>query len=231
MTVDGAARRSERAAVTRAWDAEYVAGRYQDEPPVAFVDDIVAAARSFGVESGLYIGCGNGRNYIPLVNAGLDLVGIDISAAAIAQLRERAPNRTNRLLCADLEGLTAGAYDLVIGIQVFQHGDRAQAHAHIRSAQRRIARGGLMAVRVNAVGTDLVYRHERTGAAADGSFTARYLEGPKSGLRIYFFAREGLSGLFAEEFTSVLELRTQATAHEGTGQGFWLQWEGIWRRN
>jgi hypothetical protein len=73
--------------VAAAWDAEYAAGRYVGEPPVAFARDILAAAR----QAGLYIGCGNGRNYLPLVVGGLDLTGLDISATAIAQLSARAP--------------------------------------------------------------------------------------------------------------------------------------------
>lgn len=32
----------------RAWDAEYAAGRYVDDPPVGFVEDIVAAAKDAG---------------------------------------------------------------------------------------------------------------------------------------------------------------------------------------
>lgn len=43
-----------------AWDAEYASGRYEGEPPVGLVDDIVAAAKNAGTGSGLYIGCGNG---------------------------------------------------------------------------------------------------------------------------------------------------------------------------
>jgi SAM-dependent methyltransferase len=117
-----------------AWDAEYAAGRYSCEPPVAFTGDILAAARQAGLTRGLYIGCGNGRNYLPLVAGGLDLTGVDISAAAIAQLAARAPDRADRLVCGDLGALpAAAAYPVVIGIQVFQHGDRAAAHAHIRA--------------------------------------------------------------------------------------------------
>jgi hypothetical protein len=92
-----------------AWDTEYRAGRYRDEPPVTFTQDILAAARETGPDRGLYIGCGNGRNYLPLVAAGLDLTGLDISAAAIAQLASRAPGRRDRLIRGDLTALPAGA--------------------------------------------------------------------------------------------------------------------------
>jgi hypothetical protein len=59
-----------------AWDAEYAAGRYRREPPVGFTADIVVAATARRLHRGLYIGCGNGRNYVPLRDAGLDLVGL-----------------------------------------------------------------------------------------------------------------------------------------------------------
>ena len=39
------------------------------------------------------LGSCNGRNYLPLVAGRLDLTGLDISAAAIAQLADRAPGR------------------------------------------------------------------------------------------------------------------------------------------
>src|ERR1700684_3664809 len=77
--------------VAAAWDAEYGAGRYRGEPPVAFTEDILGAARVSGLPRGLSLGCGTGRNYLPLVAGGLDLTGLDISATAIAQLAVRAP--------------------------------------------------------------------------------------------------------------------------------------------
>src|SRR5438093_1506138 len=71
--------------VVRAWNAEYARGRYDNEPPIAFVNDILEAAHKLQLigARGLYVGCGNGRNYVPLVAGGLDLVGIDISELAI----------------------------------------------------------------------------------------------------------------------------------------------------
>src|SRR5450756_2776975 len=106
----------------RAWDAEYASGRYEGEPPVGFVEDIAAAAKDAGTGSGLYIGCGNGRNYIPLTEAGLDLTGLDISATAISQLAGRLPERRDRLVTGDLSALPAGQrFPLVVAIQVMQH--------------------------------------------------------------------------------------------------------------
>jgi hypothetical protein len=84
---------SEPGRAAASWDAEYAAGRYAGEAPVAFTRDILAAARRATVSSGLYTGCGNGRNYLPLVAGGLDLTGLDISPAAITQLAARAPGR------------------------------------------------------------------------------------------------------------------------------------------
>jgi len=80
-----------------AWDAEYRAGRYQDEPPVACTHDILGAARRAGVTRGLYVGCGNGRNYLPLVADGLDLTGLE---SHLAQDGLTAPRQAIRATCA-----------------------------------------------------------------------------------------------------------------------------------
>jgi hypothetical protein len=213
-----------------AWDVEYGAGRYRDEPPLPFVDDVLSAVRAhelLGAE-GLYVGCGNGRNYLPLVQSGLDLVGLDVSAAALAQLAERAPGRRSRLIHGELSARPAGAtYAVVVGIQVFQHGDRAGAHEHIRAAQARLARGGLFCLRVNAVGTELEYDHDVVDRDRDGGFTVRYLAGPKRGLLIHFFAESELEALFAG-YEIVLGPRLSQTWREPPERGQWSQWEAIY---
>ena len=212
------------------WDAEYAAGRYVGEPPVAFVDDILAAARQRGLRHGVYVGCGNGRNLLPMLDAGLDLIGLDVSAEAIGQLRRHRPDRAGKLLVGDLSALPANArYDLLIGIQVFQHGTREQAHRHLRAAAERVGPGGLLCVRVNSIDTDVVYEHEeieRDGA----SFTVRYLDGPKAGLDIHFFTAAELAAVVGEQFATVLPLRSHSTVRPAPGQGRWTQWEGIWQR-
>lgn len=219
-------------AVAQAWDGEYAGGRYRNEPPLPFVGDILAAAREHDLlgGDGLYIGCGNGRNYLPLVDGGLDLVGLDVSAAALAKLAERAPGRSERLIHGDLRALPPSAsYRLVIGIQVFQHGDRATANAHVRAAQARLEPGGLFCLRVNAVGTELEYAHEVVELDPDGGFTVRYLAGPKAGLDVHFFAETELGELFAR-YEPVLRPRLDRTWRTPPTRGQWSQWEAIWRK-
>ncbi|OIQ80218.1 tellurite resistance protein TehB [mine drainage metagenome] len=214
------------------WELEYAQGRYLDEAPVEFVSDILAACSVAGLigNAGLYVGCGNGRNLLPLVLGGLDLVGLDISATAIAQLRERLPGRADRLVVGDLGVLPFDlTYPMVIGIQVFQHGTREATHEHIRAAQARTDIGGLFCLRVNAIGTDIHQSHEVV-EKTDSGFTIRYTSGSKNGLNVHFFAATELHDLFADKFEPVLPLRLHSTPRKTPGLGQWSQWEGIWRR-
>jgi hypothetical protein len=212
--------------VEASWDGEYAAGRYVGEDAVGFVDDI-AAACPHGTRA-LYVGCGNGRNFVPLLDAGLDLVGLDISRAAIDVLRARVPGA--RLVHGDVSALPdEEEFDAVIGIQVFQHGSRATAHDHIARAQWRVRPGGLFCIRVNAVGTDVWPDYELVEAHDDGGFTVRYRSGPKRGLEIHFFSALELDTVFAG-WAAMLPPRLSSTRREPPAPGQWSQWEGIWRR-
>ena len=107
------------------WDAEYRGGRYAEEPPVAFVDRILSMLEGSALRSsaGLYVGCGNGRNYLPLADAGLRLYGLDLSAESLRQLAARNPALSERLICADFRTWHSPCrFGYVIAIQAFQHG-------------------------------------------------------------------------------------------------------------
>ena len=91
------------------WDDEYRHGRYELDPPLPFVQEILTTLQAHGEiwhEVGLYVGCGNGRNYLPLIDAGANLHGLDISEKAIQGLAERRP--ANELLAR-----TRDEFDLV----------------------------------------------------------------------------------------------------------------------
>ena len=227
--VHGPVPASDLSATAASWDAEYAAGHYAGDPPVGFIRDVIAAAAQRGLQHGLYVGCGNGRNMIPLLNAGLDLTGLDISRQAIAHLRVQRPDRAGQLIIGDLGALPPAArYDLVVGIQVFQHGTRAQAHRHLAAAAARVRPGGLLCVRVNAAGTDIEHAHRRFEEHGDGSFSVRYLGGPKAGLDIHFFAAAELAAVVGGAFDPVLPPRPHVTWRTPPGRGQWSQWEALW---
>ncbi|MDP9296591.1 MAG: hypothetical protein M3O88_07875 [Actinomycetota bacterium] len=83
---------------------------------------------------------------------------------------------------------------------------------------------------MNAVGTDVAPAHEIVEQGEDGSFTVRYLDGPKRGLDVHFFSRTELELLLGAEFDAVVPLRPQVTWRLEPETGQWTQWEAIWRR-
>src|SRR5204862_6241363 len=77
---------------------------------------------------GLYVGCGNGRNFLPLVDAGLALVGLDVSPEALRQLAARRPDQAGRLHPGDfLTFVPSAPIAYVIALQVLQPGRRPDA--------------------------------------------------------------------------------------------------------
>lgn len=66
--------------------------------------------------------------------------------------------------------------------------------------------------------------------SSDGSFTAHYLDGPKTGLFVHFFSRRSLEALFAVGFDPAVPMRISVTRRELPETGQWSQWEAIWCR-
>jgi SAM-dependent methyltransferase len=212
-----------------AWDAQYSDGRYVGDPPEPFVAEILTAADRLGLSRGLYVGCGNGRNILHLIDEGLDLRGIDISHEAIRQLRAARPELSARFSVGAIDSLaSAETFQIVVGIQVFMFGTREQAHRHLNEAKRRVEPGGLLCLRANAVGTDVWPSHHVSERHDDGSFTVVYESGPKAGLSVHFFSRVELEDLFVgwePVFGPEVDSRKR-----NTGPGQWSQFEAIWRR-
>ncbi len=218
------------------WDAEYRRQRYVDEPPLPFVKtiiEILKADRAAADGIGLYVGCGNGRNYIPFVDAGLDLFGLDISTEALNGLLQRRPTLSpGRLLCDDFRTFKSPVpkLDYVIAIQVFQHGGESDVAAYFENAAAMLRSGGLLCLRVNSASTDVYHAHTIVERHPLGGFTVRYEAGPKSGLSIHFYSGPELTQRLGQAFVPVGELREQVNRRPAPQSGSWAQWETIWRR-
>jgi len=214
------------------WDQEYRSGRYVDAPPLAFVEDIVTMLRDEpGVRGGvgLYIGCGNGRNYLPLVDAGLRIYGLDLSLEALRQLAAR--RSALPLICGDFRGFAAsGGLSYVVAIQVFQHGTAADVATYFSNVRTALRPGGLFFCRVNSASTQIFHRHTLLERGGHGGLTIRYDAGPKEGLAIHFYSRQELGELTADGFEPVRAPCEQIIERTPPQTGFWAQWEAVWRR-
>jgi len=92
----------------------------------------------------LDVGCGNGKMLAPLVRAGFDVVGIDISRGALLTLAEQ------KIVRADARRLPfkENAFGAAVCYDVLQHlleGERAEAAEELR---RVLAPGGLLFIQV-----------------------------------------------------------------------------------
>ena len=216
------------------WDTEYDKGRYVEDPPLPFVAEILAALEDeprLRGGLGLYVGCGNGRNYLPLVDAGLRLCGLDFSLTALRQLAARRPARRLPLICGDFRSFTSGRpVGYVVAIQVFQHGTEADAATYFDRVKTFLHPGGLFFLRVNSVSTQVFHRHTVLDRNERGGATVRYDAGPKRGLAVHFYAREELADLTSEAFEVVVAPREDVIMRSPPQTGFWAQWEAIWRR-
>ena len=224
----------ESRAVSRSWDDEYRRGRYRAEPPIPFARRIVDVLRDrpeiIGGK-GLYVGCGNGRNYVPLVDAGLDVIGLDSSEEALKQLRARHPRVAPKLIQADfLDFDSDRMFDYIVAIQVFQHGTEETVRGMFAHAAALLRGGGRLFVRVNSATTDVYHAHRVVERNDEGGFTVRYDGGPKAGLAVHFLSRGELEGILAPWFTALVPATEQTNRREAPQRGSWAQWEGVWIR-
>ena len=222
--------------LSQAWDASYREGRYGAEPPLGFTADIIRELKrnpSVMNGRGLYAGCGNGRNYVPLMEAGLDVVGLDVSRVALNQLSRGLPRCSALLHHGDfLDYLQDAPFQYVIAIQVFQHGDMSRARQYFAKASSLLERGGLLFLRVNASDTQVHHGHDVIEKNDTGGFTVRYNEGPKKGLDVRFFSKEDLFDLVGTNgMSAVNELKNVTAKRLPPCTGSWSQWEMIARKD
>ena len=214
------------------WDDEYRRGRYADAPPIPFVAQILAVLqRRRAVGAGLYVGCGNGRNYLALVEAGLTLYGLDLSAQALQMLATRQPTLAPYLICGDFRRFQCPRpISYLIAIQVFQHGSMADVTTYFERVRALLPPGGLFFLRVNSVATQILHVHSIVERTALGGITIRYHEGPKRDLPVHFYSREELEALASGAFRPIAEPHEDFTRRVAPQTGSWAQWEMIWER-
>lgn len=214
--------------MANAWDAEYRTGRYVKAPHLAFAEEIVSEVkkkRSIFNSHGLYVGCGNGRNYVWLSKAGLDIIGLDVSEVGLKQISVREPWLAGKLVHGNFTDYD-GRFGYIISIQSFQHGNKSVTDDYFHRAAGMLEHNGLLFVRVNASDTDVLYNHsivEKT----NGGFTVLYNDGPKTGLQIHFFSKDELEEVVRDSGLRMLQPPKKVVIERTKKRGSWSQWEMV----
>ena len=218
---------------SKQWDKEYENGRYRNDSPIKFVSkikEIIEKSQNHSKGNGLYIGCGNGRNYIPLVRSCLNIVGIDISHVAIKQLSEKVPKFSDKLQCVDFADYSsAEPFDYIISIQVFQHGTEEQIRKYFEKTLQLLKSGGLLFLRVNSVSTEIHFKHIVIETNSNGGFTIQYMDGPKKDLNIHFYSLQELNKL-CKDFDCIIPPYEDITKRIHPKTDTWSQWELVLRK-
>lgn len=103
----------------------------------------------------LELGCSSGAVISGLVGYGIDAEGVDISASSKALA---APEIQPRIHVGDLlEMDLERRYDLVMGLDVFEHLNPNKLQAYLAALVDRLAEGGLLFANIPAYGDDEVF--------------------------------------------------------------------------
>ena len=206
--------------VSSHWDKEYAAGMYKNEKPIKYATNLIKMIKNHKAV-GLYVGCGNGRNYSMLAKSLVNLVGLDVSRVGIEQIKNRFPEYKNRLVCQDFLDHN-GIYDYIVSIQSFQHGDKIITDQYFAKCCKLLKTGGVLHLRVNSSLTNILYRHEKIEKST-GAFTAVYLDGPKANMNIRFYSLKYLRRVLNKNGFKIINYRREIIPRRDNTS--WSQWE------
>jgi SAM-dependent methyltransferase len=130
------------------WDHPATVARFVGTPPNAVLMALAARLGAQGPLEVLDIGCGAGRNAIPLAQEGHRVTGIDRSPAMLEAARQGAlragVSERCRFLPGDMDSFEAGEgkFDLVVAHGVWNLADSDEVFLQAVARAGRAARGG-----------------------------------------------------------------------------------------
>ncbi|MGI9022647.1 MAG: class I SAM-dependent methyltransferase [Acidimicrobiales bacterium] len=135
------------------YDRRHVARFAEAEATAAVLAELATAAAADGTRPArvLELGIGTGRLALPLAARGIEVHGIDASAAMVARLREKPGGQEIPVVVgdfADVGSLVAGGYDLafVAFNSLFELPDQATQCRCVAGAAGRLALGGRLVI-------------------------------------------------------------------------------------
>ena len=172
-----------------------------------------------GSSAGLYVGCGNGRNYPAAGGRGTTALWARSVRRVTASVGGPEPRRIRAADSARNfgRGQSRRRFGYVIAIQVFQHGVCADVAGYFEKVASVLDPGGLFFLRVNSASTEIYHPHTVIERNDLGGVTVHYDAGPKQDLPVHFFSRDELLDLTGDCFDVVDAPCEELTVAAGDG--------------
>ena len=177
------------------------------------------------------MGCGNGRNYIPLLKNKLDLTGLDVSNKGLTQILDAFPPAEKKLVEADYLGFEPGhLFDYVISLQTFQHGNIDVAREYFEKTAALLKPGGLFFLRVNSSNSDVFFDYDSKQQSQGGGIELTSSGDIDNKIDVHFFSKGELESLTNNAFSIVRDLHEIEEIRHVPKTGRWVEWEGVWQK-
>lgn len=137
------------------WNKSYETGKYTNSPMTSNVEKFYEDyLKNSEIKTIGFIGCGNGRNLIPLTKKGFATFGIDLSDIALKQLKEKIAleNLNTEIQRSSFYNLPWGnkSLDCVIANNSLQHNDWRGAEKAFKEISRCLKKSGIAFVSVRS---------------------------------------------------------------------------------
>ncbi|MFA4946740.1 MAG: class I SAM-dependent methyltransferase [Candidatus Micrarchaeia archaeon] len=144
------------------WDERYTQSEVFEKKQEGF-DELIKLLKREKTNRVLDLGCGSGRNLLPLVEAGFQVTGTDNSSALLEFTRKRLEERgLNAELkesdCYERFPFKDGYFDAVVSIQVIHHNTHDKIKHCISEIERVLKPNGIIFITVT---TDSYKKKER----------------------------------------------------------------------
>ncbi|MBU1163971.1 class I SAM-dependent methyltransferase [Patescibacteria group bacterium] len=180
------------------WEAKMERGWREGYGPDEELMDFIEKNREEFGEEILDIGCGNGRNLVPLAEKGFKMSGVDIAQAGIDKTKERLDKQN--LDAVLKQGKTIGlpfedkSFDSLYTIGTFHHNIWEEIKKSFEEANRVLRDNGFFFFHARSI-NDTSRPREAIDDEKEIGFTAKDTSGGKQGVIQHYFTEDELKML------------------------------------
>jgi len=211
------------------WDKTFASGWREEQGPDKFLMDFIKGYQAKIGKMGLDLGCGWGRNLIPLLEQGFNVIGLDISKEGLKKAKEKLEERklATKLIHGESTKLRfdSESFDFVVSLGVLHHQKWEDIQKSFREINRVLRRDGYLIFSVRSA-SDTERPRQRI---VDYGHTAIDIEGSKKGVVQHYFTKEELLKLAQENQFEVIVEPSERNRIRESGRKR-ARWQAVFRK-